>query len=122
MLIQHAIVIVVVAPSALRLEGMFTYAPFVLLLPFRFSAPVPTWCVVENAPVPVPAATSVPLCGAPAAVAESAATVPLASSSLYQTTTPPAGPPPVPPPAPATPVGPATPPAPAVPVVPATPA
>src|SRR6476659_7825914 len=91
-------VIAVVAPIALMLAGTLTYAPLVLLAPARLSAPVPTWCVVENVPVPVPAVVSAPWWGAPAAVDESSAAIPLLSSNLYQRTTSPSGPPPAPPP------------------------
>ena len=56
-----------------------------LLLPFRLTALVPTWCVVENDPVPPPTVVSVPGCALPD---ESAAVVPLASSNLYQSTMP----------------------------------
>src|SRR5262252_69344 len=85
MLTQQAMVIAVVAPIAFRLAGMLTYAPFVLLVPARLTAPVPTMCVAEKVAVPVPTFVSVPLRPLPE---ESAAVVPLVSSNLYCRTIP----------------------------------
>src|SRR5262252_1350615 len=68
MLTQQAMVIAVVAPIAFRLAGMLTYAPFVLLVPARLTAPVPTMCVAEKVAVPVPTFVSVPLRALPAQV------------------------------------------------------